>query len=66
MISTSQEPVAGWINNIYGATGVVVGAGLGILRTMHCDPDMIADLVPADMVINVMIASAWDVATRHR
>lgn len=66
VISTTQEPVAGWINNIYGATGVVVGAGMGILRTMHCDPDMIADLVPADMVINVMIASAWDVATRNR
>jgi fatty acyl-CoA reductase len=51
---------------VYGPTGVVVGAGLGILRTMHCDPDMIADLVPADMVINVMIATAWDVAMRHR
>lgn len=66
MISTAKEPVAGWINNIYGATGVVAGAGMGILRTMHCDPDMIADVVPADMVINVMIATAWDVATRHR
>jgi len=39
---------------------------MGILRTMHCNPDMMADIVPADMVINVMIASAWDVATRHR
>lgn len=66
MISTAKEPVAGWINNIYGATGVVMGVGMGILRTMHCNPDMIADLVPADMAINVMIATAWDVATRHR
>jgi len=39
---------------------------MGILRTMHCDPEMIADIVPADKVVNVMIASAWDVATRHR
>jgi hypothetical protein len=39
---------------------------MGILRTMHVNPDMIAELVPADMVINVMIASAWDVATKHR
>lgn len=66
MIATAQEPIPGWINNVYGATGVVLGAGMGILRTMHCNPDMMADIVPADMVINVMIASAWDVATRHR
>lgn len=66
MICTAKEPVPGWINNVYGATGAVFGAGMGILRTMHCNPDMIAELVPADMVINVMIASAWDVATKHR
>jgi len=66
VIATAQEPIPGWINNVYGATGVVLGAGMGILRTMHCNPDMMADIVPADMVINAMIASAWDVATRHR
>ncbi|PNF31087.1 Fatty acyl-CoA reductase wat [Cryptotermes secundus] len=66
VISTAREPFPGWINNIYGATGVVVGAGLGLLRTMHCDRDMIAELVPVDMVVNMMIATAWDVATRHR
>jgi fatty acyl-CoA reductase len=66
VISTAREPFAGWVNNIYGPTGVVVGAGLGLLRTMHCNPDLTADIVPADMVINLMIATAWDVATRHR
>lgn len=66
VISTAREPFSGWVNNVYGPTGVVVGAGMGILRTMHCNPDMIADLVPADMAINVIIATAWDVATSHR
>lgn len=66
MISTAREPFPGWINNIYGATGVVVGAGVGLLRTMHCDEDMLAEVVPVDMVINVMIAAAWDVATQQR
>jgi fatty acyl-CoA reductase len=66
VISTAREPFPGWINNIYGATGVVVGAGLGLLRTMHCDRDMIAELVPVDLVANMMIATAWDVATKHR
>jgi fatty acyl-CoA reductase len=66
VISTAREPFPGWINNIYGATGVVVGAGVGLLRTMHCDEHMMAELVPVDMVANVMIVTAWDVATRHR
>ncbi|XP_021941668.1 fatty acyl-CoA reductase wat-like, partial [Zootermopsis nevadensis] len=66
VISTAREPFPGWINNIYGATGVVVGAGVGLLRTMHCNEDMLAEVVPVDMVINVMIAAAWDVATQQR
>ncbi|XP_046742047.1 fatty acyl-CoA reductase wat-like [Diprion similis] len=62
VIATSKEPVAGWINNVYGATGIVVGAAVGLLRTLHCDPDMIADLIPADYVINNVIVAAWDLA----
>jgi fatty acyl-CoA reductase len=66
VIGTAHEPFPGWINNIYGPTGIVIGAGVGLLRTMHCDGDLLAELVPVDMVINMMIATAWDVATRHR
>uniref|UniRef100_A0A8D9FFJ1 Fatty acyl-CoA reductase n=2 Tax=Cacopsylla melanoneura TaxID=428564 RepID=A0A8D9FFJ1_9HEMI len=62
VIATSKEPIAGWINNFYGPTGVVAGAGIGLLRSLHCDGNMLADLVPVDMVINCMIAAAWDVA----
>lgn len=35
MTSTFQEPVVGWIDNLYGPTGVVAGAGSGVLRTMY-------------------------------
>lgn len=62
VISTAQEPVAGWINNVYGPTGVVMGAGLGLLHVLHCDGDRIADMVPVDMAINNIVAAAWDVA----
>ncbi|XP_069685499.1 fatty acyl-CoA reductase wat-like isoform X2 [Periplaneta americana] len=65
VISTAKEPIPGWVNNVYGATGVVVGAGLGLLRTMHCDKDVTAELVPADMVVNMFIVTAWNVATKH-
>lgn len=59
MIATEKEPVQGWINNLYGPTGVLVGAGIGLLRTLHCYPEKIGDMIPADYVINNIIAAAW-------
>ncbi|XP_014210801.1 fatty acyl-CoA reductase wat-like [Copidosoma floridanum] len=62
VISTYQEPIRGWIDNMYGPTGVAAGAGTGLLRTIHCDGSMKANVVPGDMTVNTLIASAWDVA----
>ncbi|XP_012267649.2 fatty acyl-CoA reductase wat-like [Athalia rosae] len=62
VIATAKEPVSGWINNVYGPTGMVVGAAVGLLRTLRCDPDMVADLIPADYVVNAIIVAAWDIA----
>lgn len=62
VIATSKEPIAGWINNFYGPTGVVAGAGLGLVRSIHADGNCIADLVPCDHVVNSIIASAWDIS----
>lgn len=64
--SSVREPVVGWIDNLYGPTGVVAGVGTGVLRTMHCDRDVIANIVPVDMTVNALIASAWDVATNYK
>lgn len=61
VVSTAREPVRAWINNMYGATGVVAGAGVGLLRTLHCDKDCNANIVPVDMCVNSMISAAWDV-----
>ncbi|XP_031839104.1 fatty acyl-CoA reductase wat [Nomia melanderi] len=66
VISTFREPLRGWIDNMYGPTGVVAGAGSGLLRSIHCDGSRIANVVPGDLTINGLIASAWDVANRHR
>lgn len=64
--SSVREPEVGWIDNLYGPTGVVAGVGTGVLRTMHCDRDVIANIVPVDMTVNALIASAWDVATNYK
>lgn len=65
MTSTSKEPVVGWIDNLYGPTGIVAGAGTGMLRTIHCDKEINANIVPVDMTVNALLSCAWDVAERR-
>ncbi|KAJ8706214.1 hypothetical protein PYW08_010840 [Mythimna loreyi] len=62
VIGTSKEPVSGWIDNVYGPTGVVVGAAVGLLHVLNCNPKVLADLVPGDMVVAGVVAAAWRTA----
>jgi len=65
VISTYQEPVRGWIDNFYGPTGVIAGAGTGVLRTLRCNPKNVANMVPVDMCVNGILCAAWDVAEKY-
>jgi hypothetical protein len=47
------------MDNFNGPVGMLVGSGLGITRTMYCDPDNIADFTPVDVCIKAMIIGAW-------
>ncbi|XP_030368978.1 putative fatty acyl-CoA reductase CG5065 [Scaptodrosophila lebanonensis] len=59
-----NEPFAGWVDNFNGPTGLVSALAKGLFRTMMCEKNYVADLVPVDIVINLMIAAAWRTATR--
>lgn len=61
VISAYKEPVPGWINNLYGPTGVCAGAAGGVLRALHVHPDLNANLIPVDLCVNGIISSAWEV-----
>lgn len=54
-----KEPILGWVDNLNGPTGLLAGAGKGVLRTLLCHKDLIADLVPVDICINLLISAAW-------
>ena len=54
---------SGWIDNFNAATGVLAGAGKGILRTAFIKRDCVADIVPVDLCINLMCVLAWKTAT---
>ncbi|XP_068901505.1 fatty acyl-CoA reductase wat-like [Tenebrio molitor] len=57
--STIQEPVPGWVDNLYGVIGITLAAALGILRSMHAKKNNRARLVPVDYVANCILAAAW-------
>ncbi|XP_043504627.1 fatty acyl-CoA reductase 1-like [Polistes fuscatus] len=62
VVATEKEPIVGWINNLYGITGIAVGSATGVLHTLYCNEKFICDIIPADYVVNNIIAAAWDVA----
>ncbi|CAL7951768.1 unnamed protein product [Xylocopa violacea] len=65
VLSSFREPVAGWVDNWNGPTGIVAAIGKGYFRSMLCRENKIADLVPVDIVINLMICAAWKTATNR-
>jgi fatty acyl-CoA reductase len=56
---TWREPVEGWVDNFNGPTALFPACGAGILRTMIGHRGATADLVPVDIPVNLIIASAW-------
>ncbi|KAJ8706197.1 hypothetical protein PYW08_010823 [Mythimna loreyi] len=50
-----KEPMPGWVDNLNGPTGLLVGAGKGVIRTMHCNENYAADVVPVDVTVNACI-----------
>uniref|UniRef100_A0A1B0CS61 Fatty acyl-CoA reductase n=2 Tax=Lutzomyia longipalpis TaxID=7200 RepID=A0A1B0CS61_LUTLO len=63
VLSSLNEPLPGWLDNLNGPTGIVSAVGKGVFKTMMGNEQNIADLIPVDIVINLMIATAWRTAT---
>ena len=59
VISAMKEPVPGWVDNFNGPVGLLVGCGVGIMRTAQVAPKYIADFTPVDVCIKAMIIAAW-------
>ncbi|XP_074029506.1 fatty acyl-CoA reductase wat [Leptinotarsa decemlineata] len=65
VISTYKEPLEGWIDNLYGPTGVAAGAISGVLRVMPCARERTSDVVPVDSCVAGLISAAWDVSSKN-
>ncbi|XP_016849406.1 fatty acyl-CoA reductase 1 isoform X2 [Anolis carolinensis] len=60
-----HEPFPGWIDNFNGTSGIFIAAGKGIIRTVKCNVEAVADIVPVDVAINLILATGWYTAV-HR
>ncbi|KAJ1521680.1 hypothetical protein ONE63_003323 [Megalurothrips usitatus] len=54
-----REPVPGWVDSLNGPTGILIASGKGVLRSMMCNDNTHAELVPVDMCINALILIAY-------
>ncbi|XP_073817827.1 fatty acyl-CoA reductase wat-like [Musca autumnalis] len=63
ILAVSEDPIPGWVDNLYGPNSIVYGCGYGVLRVMYARPNQNAAYVPVDYCANVMMACAWETAT---
>lgn len=54
--SSLAEPSPGWLDGLRMADPLIAAIGKGRLRSLPLDPAVTLDLVPADMVVNAMLA----------
>lgn len=52
----AEEPLPGWVDNLHGPVGILVGAGKGVIRTMLCHAECNAEVMPVDMAISGLLA----------
>lgn len=60
VIPTYSDPVPGWTDNINGPTGLLIGAGKGVIRTMYCKSNGYGDFLPVDIAANGIFVATWN------
>lgn len=60
VIPIRYEPIPGWTDNINGPTGLLIGAGKGVLRSMYCNSNSYGDYVPVDYAVNGIMVASWN------
>lgn len=62
VVGCAKEPEVGYIDNLMGPIGLMIGIGLGIVRLIAAIETRVSDLLPVDYSVNLIIAAAWSVA----
>ncbi|XP_050680781.1 putative fatty acyl-CoA reductase CG5065 [Leptidea sinapis] len=59
-----KEPKPGWVDNLNGPIGLMIGAGKGVIRSMHCYGHYHAEVIPVDNAINAIIVVPYFLNTQ--
>lgn len=59
VIPTLREPIPGWVDTLNGPMGVLAASGKGVMRSMMCRGENHAEVLPADICINAIIAATY-------
>ncbi|XP_044764592.1 fatty acyl-CoA reductase 1-like [Coccinella septempunctata] len=54
-----KEPIPGWTDNLNGPSGLLLGAGKGVLRTIYLKGNACADYISVDLVANALLFFAF-------
>ncbi|KAF5291768.1 hypothetical protein FQA39_LY14256 [Lamprigera yunnana] len=58
VVTTASSPIPGWIDGFTNLVGFFIGVIIGLFRTQLFFPENITDIVPADYVVNCLLAAA--------
>ncbi|KAK3926150.1 Putative fatty acyl-CoA reductase [Frankliniella fusca] len=53
-----RDPIPGWVDNANSIVGPFTAIASGTMRSVHCDPAKVCDLIPVDIVVNTVLAAA--------
>lgn len=60
VIPIRNDPIPGWTDNVNGPTGLLIGAGKGVIRTMYCNSSGYGDFLPVDFAVNALLIGSWN------
>ncbi|KAJ8938148.1 hypothetical protein NQ318_007008 [Aromia moschata] len=63
VIPAVEEPLPGWVDSLNGPVGLIVGAGKGVIRSMHCKGENRGQFIPVDYAVNTGIVVAYLIGT---
>ncbi|XP_029721120.2 putative fatty acyl-CoA reductase CG5065 [Aedes albopictus] len=66
VVNTIDEPLVGWIDNLNGPSGMLLGAGTGIVRTDLLPIENRVNTIPADISIKALLLAAWQRGTKEQ
>ncbi|XP_075211573.1 putative fatty acyl-CoA reductase CG5065 isoform X1 [Lycorma delicatula] len=62
VLSSLIEPSPGWVDNWNGPNKIIAVFGRGCLRSVLVHKEKRVDLIPVDVVVNLLICAAWQTA----